>query len=138
MKKKFSLGILQLLTGICLIILSFLLKAIIAKPLGGVFIGIGGGLSGLGIIRLVTNHIESSNPAIKRAKEIENNDERNTMIRSCAKAKAGDITQWLIIAIAYVTILISAPLWVTSFVIAVYVIYNLIVIYLINKYQKEM
>ncbi len=138
MKKKFSLGILQLITGICLIILCFLLKAIIAKPLGGVFIGVGGGLSGLGIIRLVTNHIESSNPAIKRAKEIENNDERNTMIRNCAKAKAGDITQWLIIAIAYVTILISAPLWVTSFVIAVYVIYNLIVIYLINKYQKEM
>ncbi|MDF2988701.1 MAG: hypothetical protein K0R50_4211 [Eubacterium sp.] len=138
MKKNFPFGILQLITGICLIILSFLLKAIIAKSIGGVFIGVGGGLSGLGIIRLITNHIESSNPAIKRAKEIENKDERNTMIRNRAKAKAGDITQWLIIAIAYVTILISAPLWVTSFVVAVYVLYNLTIVFLINKYQKEM
>ncbi len=138
MKNKFSLGILQLIAGICLIILSFLLKAIIAKQICGVFIGVGGGLSGLGLIRLITNHIESSNPAIRRAKEIENNDERNTMIRNRAKAKAGDITQWLIIAIAYVTILISAPLWMTSFVVAVYLLYNLIVVFLINKYQKEM
>ena len=138
MKKKFPFGILQLITGICLIILSFLLKAEIAKPICGVFIGVGGGLSGLGIIRLITYHIESSNPAIKRAKEIENNDERNTMIRNRAKAKAGDITQWLIIAITYVTILISAPLWVSSFAVAVYVLYNLIVGFLINKYQKEM
>lgn len=138
MKKKALFGILQLITGIFLILLSFLLNAEIPKPICGVLIGIGCGLSGLGIIRLITNHFERKNPAIRRAKEIENNDERNIIIRNRAKAKAGDITQWLIIAIAYVTILISAPIWVTLFVVFVYIFYNVTGILLINKYQNEM
>jgi len=138
LKKKALFGILQLVTGIFLILLSFLLKADVPKPICGVFLGVGGCLSGMGIIRLITNHIESINPALKRAKEIEDNDERNIVIRNRAKAKAGDITQWLIIAIAYITILISAPIWVTLFVVCVYIFYNVAGILLINKYQNEM
>lgn len=138
MKKKTYFHILQLLTGICLLTLSILIKTEISKPISGVLLGVGGGLLGLGIIGLVTNHIESRNPAMKKNKEIEDNDERNILIRHRAKARAGDITQWLIMAIAYVTILISAPLWVTLFVVCVFVFYNVTGILLMNKYQNEM
>jgi len=39
---------------------------------------------------------------------------------------------------AYITIIISTPLWVTLVVVAVFLAYNIIAIYLMNKYQKEM
>ncbi len=138
MKKKINFRILQLLTGICLLIISILIKAENTMPISAVFLGVGGGMFVLGIMGLVTNHIERSNPVMKKKKEIEDKDERNTMIRHCAKARAGDITQWLIMAIAYVTILISAPMWVTLFVVCVFVFYNVAGILLINKYQNEM
>lgn len=138
MKKKTYFHILQLLTGICLLVLSILIKTEATRQIGGVLIGVGGGLLGFGIIGLVTDHIERNNPVMKKNKEIEDNDERNTIIRHRAKARAGDITQWLIIAIVYVTILISAPIWVTFFVVGVFIFYNLTSVLLINKYQNEM
>ena len=101
-------------------------------------IGIGAGLFGVSASNLLLIHIERKNPAFEKQTKIEYSDERNTMIRHRAKAKAGDITQWLIMGIAYVTIIISAPLWVTFAVIAVFLAYNVLGIYLMSKYQKEM
>jgi len=40
--------------------------------------------------------------------------------------------------IVYITIIISAPLWVTLVVVAVFLAYTIIAMYFMNKYQKEM
>lgn len=108
------------------------------KTISGVVIGVGAGLFGMGISNLLMRRMERNNPEIEKMKIIEENDERNTMIRHRAKAKSGDITQWLIMAIAYITILISAPLWVTLAVVAVFCAYHIIALYYMGKYQKEM
>jgi len=47
----------------------------------------------------------------------------------------GDIIQWFIMGIAYLTILIDAPLWVTLVVVGVFVLKNLLEIYYINKFK---
>ncbi|MNE66406.1 hypothetical protein D3C80_1619560 [compost metagenome] len=80
----------------------------------------------------------AKNPGLEKQAIIDYHDERNTVIRNRAKAKAADITQWLIMAIAYVTILISAPLWVTLAVVVVFLIYHFMSHYLMVQYQKSM
>ena len=60
------------------------------------------------------------------------------MIRNKAKAKVGDITQWLIMGIAYITIVIDAPLWVTLVVVGVFLLKNALEVYFMNKFQKEL
>lgn len=138
MKMKRSFYFATLITGICCIIASLFFKSEEVKLISGLLIGIGAGLSGMSVANLVMKHLERKNPELEKQAEIEYKDERNTMIRNRAKAKAGNITQWLIMGIAYITIIVSTPLWVTLTVIVVFLIYNAIVIYLMNKYQKEM
>lgn len=60
------------------------------------------------------------------------------MIRNKAKAKVGDIIQWLIMGIAYITIVIDAPLWVTLVVVGVFLLKNVLEVYFMNKFQKEL
>jgi len=138
MKMKRSFYYATLIAGICSIIASLFFRSEEVKLISGLLIGIGAGLSGMSVANLVVKHLERKNPELEKQAEIEYKDERNTMIRNRAKAKAGNITQWLIMGIAYITIIVSTPLWVTLTVIAVFLIYNMIVIYLMNKYQKEM
>jgi hypothetical protein len=137
-KKKRSFYIALLLIGICCIAASLFFKGEDVKIISGILIGVGAGLLGASISSLLMKRLERKNPELEKQKEIEYKDERNTMIRNRAKAKAGDITQWFIMAIAYITIIISAPLWVTLTVVAVFLAYTVIAIYFMNKYQKEM
>lgn len=60
------------------------------------------------------------------------------MIRNKAKAKVGDIIQWLIMGIAYITIVIDAPLWVTLVVVGVFLLKNVLEVYFMNRFQKEL
>jgi hypothetical protein len=138
MKRKSPFYVAMLIIGICCIAASLFFRAAEVKTIAGILIGIGGSLFGISLCGLYTNRIERKNPEVEKQTEIEFKDERNTMIRNRAKAEAGDITQWLVMVIAYITIFISAPLWVTSAVVAVFLLYNAIGIYLMNKYQKEM
>ncbi len=138
MKRKNSFYVVMFIIGICCFTASFFIKGVEVKPIAGVLIGIGSGFIGLSISNLLMKHIERKNPELEKQNKIDYNDERNTLIRNRAKAKAGDITQWLIMGVAYITIFISAPLWVTLAVVVVFLIYNVIGLYLMNKYQKEM
>lgn len=138
MRRKQSTYIAMLIVGICCMAASFLFMGEALKSVSGVLIGIGAGLLGASVSNLLLLRMEHKNPALEKQAKIEYGDERNTMIRHRAKARAGEITQWLIMGIAYVTIIISAPLWVTFAVIAVFLAYNVLGIYLMAKYQKEM
>ncbi len=138
-RNKNSLFILTLVFGICLALAGgFLLKGEELKAVSGVCIGIGACLFGLGVSSLFMLRYEEKNPEIAKIKEIEEKDERNIAIRNRAKAKAADITQYFIVALTFVTILIRAPLWVTFVTIGVYLSYNVLMLYLISKFSKEM
>lgn len=138
MKRKTAFYAAMLIIGICCTAASFFFNDEEAKPIAGILIGVGLGFIGLSISNLIMKHMERKNPELEKQAKIDYNDERNTIIRNRAKAKAGDITQWLIMGIAYITILISAPLWVTLAVVIVFLFYNVLGLYLMNKYQKEM
>lgn len=138
MNKKSIFYIVMLLLGICCVIISLFIHGEEVKAISGILIGVGSGFVGMSVINFVNIHIENKNPEYKKQSLIDLNDERNTLIRNRSKAKAADITQWFIIVIAYITILISAPLWVTLVVIMVFLLYNFLSIYFMAKYQREM
>lgn len=137
-KKSFYIGTLVL--GICLLIIGlllFLFRGEELKPITGVCFGIGAGLAMMSIANLLMKRMENRNPEIRKQNEIDYHDERNTFIRYKAKAKVADIMQWCIIGIAYITILISAPLWVTLVIVCVFVLHSILVLFFTGKYQKE-
>lgn len=81
---------------------------------------------------------EQKHPDIKMQKEVDFKDERNEMIRNRAKAKSGDIIKWLIIALAYVMIIFDSSLWLIGVTVGISLLYHVVSIYFIGKYQKEM
>lgn len=127
-----------IILGACMIAASVFFRSEDTKPIGGCLIGIGAGLIGMSLSVLIAKRIERNHPERQRQARIDYNDERNTIIRYRAKARAGDITQWLVMGIAYITILISAPLWLTLTIVIVFVIHNVLSLYLMAKFQKEM
>ena len=108
------------------------------NSISGLLLGSGAGILGACISKLYFINFEKKNPEIIKKNKIEFKDERNVLIRQRAKAKSADITQWLIIAIAYLTIIVNAPLWITLITITIFLLYNIIQIYYINKFNKEM
>ena len=138
MLKKKTVYIVIILTGMVLIALSFLFRAEDVKTLSGVLIGIGSALLGSGIAKFWMKNYEEKNPDIAKENDIEFKDERNTLIRYRAKAKAGDIIQWFIMGIAYLLIIIDAPLWVILVTVGIFLLYNVLGIFYMGKYQKEM
>ena len=138
MLKKKTVYIVIILTGMVLIALSFLFRAEDVKTLSRVLIGIGSALLGSGIAKLWMKNYEEKNPDIAKENDIEFKDERNTLIRYRAKAKAGDIIQWFIMGIAYLLIIIDAPLWVILVTVGIFLLYNVLGIFYMGKYQKEM
>lgn len=135
MSKKKSINTILLILGVVLIGASFIIPE---KKLSGLAIGIGAGLFGASLSGLFVNRLEKKNPEFAKQNEIELKDERNTMIRYRAKAMAGDITQWIIIAIAFITIIIEAPLWVTLSIVGLFLLHTALGFYFMSKYQKEM
>ena len=138
MLKKKSVYIVTLIIGVVLISLSFLFHSQEVKTISGVLIGIGSALLGTGIAKLWMKNYEEKNPDIVKENEIEFKDERNTLIRYRAKAQAADIIQWFIMGIAYLLIIIDAPLWVILITVGGFLLYNILSLYFMSKYQKEM
>ena len=104
----------------------------------GILLGTGAGVIGASIAKLYSINLEKKNPDMIKENEIELQDERNVLIRQRAKAKSADITQWLIMIIAYLEIFVNAPLWIILLTVGIFVLYNIIQIYYINKFNKEM
>ena len=138
MLKKKSVYIVTLIIGIALLSLSFLVQGEELKTISGIMIGIGAGLFGTSIAKLWMKRFEEQNPDIMKDNEIEFKDERNTLIRYRAKAQAGDIVQWFIMGMAYLLIIIDAPLWVILITVGGFLLYNVLSLYFMSKYQKEM
>ena len=138
MLKKMSIYIATLVIGVALVGLSFIFTADAQKAMSGVLIGIGAGLAGMSAASLAAKRWEKKNPAAAQQIEIEQSDERSVMIRHRARATAGMVTQWLVIAFAFVLILADAPLWQTLTVVCVYAAYHVLCLALTARYQKQM
>jgi len=137
MKKLWDAGMLWALVGLVLLVSGLVLPEWmdLSKSVGGVLLGVGICLMVYGACWRSKEKLEEE-PEKYRQEMIEYEDERNTMIRNKAKARVGDIIQWFIMGIAYLTILIGASLWVTLAVVGVFVLKTLLEIYYMNKFAK--
>lgn len=122
MLKKNVLYLALLAAGILLVICGVTLNTALPKQLTGIFLGAGAGLLGMSIAKLIIIYVEKKNPSVEKQNRIERKDERNTAIRSRAKARAADITQWFLILLAFLTILAGAPLWMTLTTVGIYLL----------------
>lgn len=138
MFKKTSFYVVLLIIGIVLACCGIYIPGEELKAVKGILLGLGAGIFGASIAKIYMIQYFKKNPEAMKQNEIDLTDERNTIIRYRAKAKAGDITQWLIILVAIVTILIDAPLWLTLSLVVVYLLYTILGIYFTGKYNKEM
>ena len=135
MQKKSTFYITALSISIIMIIGSLFVDL---NSLSGLLLGTGAGVIGASIAKLYFISLEKKNPDMIKENEIELQDERNVLIRQRAKAKSADITQWLIMIIAYLEIFVNAPLWIILLTVGIFVLYNIIQIYYINKFNNEM
>ena len=135
MQKKSMFYITAIIISIIMIIVSQFVEL---NSHSGILLGTGAGVLGANIAKLYFISLEKKNPDIIKENEIELKDERNILIRQRAKAKSADIIQWLIMLIAYLEIFVNAPLWIILVTIGIFVLYNIIQIYYINKFNKEM
>ena len=135
MQKKSTFYVMAITISVIMIILSQFVEL---NSHSGILLGTGAGVIGASIAKLYTINLEKKNPDMIKENEIELQDERNVLIRQRAKAKSADITQWLIMMIAYLEIFVNAPLWITLLTVGIFVLYNIIQIYYINKFNKEM
>ena len=135
MQKKSTFYVMAIITSIIMIILSQFVEL---NSHAGILLGTGAGVLGANIAKLYFINLEKKNPDIAKENEIELQDERNILILQRAKAKSADIIQWLIMLIAYLEIFVNAPLWIILLTVGIFVLYNIIQIYYINKFNKEM
>ena len=135
MQKKSMFYIMAITISVLMIILSQFVEL---NSHSGILLGTGAGVIGASIAKLYSINLEKKNPDMIKENEIELQDERNVLIRQRAKAKSADITQWLIMLIAYLEIFVNAPLWIILLTVGIFVLYNIIQIYYINKFNKEM
>ena len=135
MQKKSTFYVMAITISVIMIILSQFVEL---NSHSGILLGTGAGVIGASIAKLYFINLEKKNPDIAKENEIELQDERNILILQRAKAKSADIIQWLIMLIAYLEIFVNAPLWIILLTISVFVLYNIIQAYYINKFNKEM
>ena len=135
MQKKSTFYIMAITISVLMIILSQFVEL---NSHSGILLGTGAGVIGASIAKLYTINLEKKNPDMIKENEIELQDERNVIILQRAKANSADITQWLIMLIAYLEIFVNAPLWIILLTVGIFVLYNIIQIYYINKFNKEM
>ena len=135
MRKKSTFYVMAITISVIMIILSQFVEL---NSHSGILLGTGAGVIGASIAKLYSINLEKKNPDMIKENEIELQDERNVLIRQRAKAKSADITQWLIMVIAYLEIFVNAPLWIILLTVGIFVLYNIIQIYYVNKFNKEM
>ena len=135
---KTVLYIVTLIGGVIMTVIGLLIKEEALKAVSGVLIGIGAGLVGMSLSALSNLKYLKKHPAAAKQAQIESKDERNIIIRARAKAAAADVTRWFVLALAYIMILIDAPLWATLCVVAVYTLYHILTLVFMARFQKQM
>ena len=121
MQRKSTFYVMAITISVIMIILSQFVEL---NSHSGILLGTGAGVIGASIAKLYSINLEKKNPDMIKENEIELQDERNVLIRQRAKAKSADITQWLIMVIAYLEIFVNAPLWIILLTVGIFVLYS--------------
>ena len=121
MQRKSTFYVMAITISVIMIILSQFVEL---NSHSGILLGTGAGAIGASIAKLYSINLEKKNPDMIKENEIELQDERNVLIRQRAKAKSADITQWLIMVIAYLEIFVNAPLWIILLTVGIFVLYS--------------
>ena len=135
-KKRLFQGLLAV--GIVLLGLSILLDGRVSDALGGMLCGMGSGLLALAGSTLLNLRNQDKHPEEARRHDIEQRDERNVAIRNRAKAVSGEALQWSVMAAAWLSIGLDAPLWVPLAATAVFVAKSVLELCLMIRYEREM
>lgn len=137
MKKTVLYGIFLIL-GIVLMALSLVLEGHISDSVGGTMMGVGAGALGYCGSNLMMLRRQRKDPAAMHQAEIEAKDERNVAIRRRAQAVSGEVLQWVVMAAAFLSIGLDAPLWVTLAAVGVFLAKCVLELWLMVRYQREM
>ncbi|WP_195236990.1 hypothetical protein [Romboutsia sp. 1001285H_161024_C4] len=137
-KRSFIILILGVVLAIVGLLASiFVDKGDIISRLFGLVFALGFGLIGGGLGSLYKIKRIEKIPGKSKQMEIEYKDERNELIRDKANAKAGDISNWFVLLIAYICIIMGYPTWLVFLILGVFLLKYILWILLINKYNKE-
>lgn len=138
MNKKPYVYFLLIILSIILVGVGFLIQNDELKAIQGICIGVGTGLFGASISNVYMIYYFRRNPEALKAEQIELNDERNMYIRYRAKAKASDITKWLIVILAAITIILNYDILLTLALVVIYLLNSIFTICYTSKYNKTM
>lgn len=116
----------------------FVLKDFLSDSQSGAIIGVGAGLCGFGISKWCFGIWSEKNPEIMKQNEIEANDERNQFIRIKAQALCGEILHWLLMVVAWICIVIDAPMWVILLFVGAFLLKTILDLILMAYYQRKM
>lgn len=136
MKEKYKpLYMLLAIGGICLFAASALP---FPEQIGAMLCGSGSGIAAAGFSCLLQLRHARKNPEQARKNEIADKDERNIAIRRRAKAASGEVLQWGIMAAAWFSIGLGAPLWVTLAAVGAFLAKSFLELWLMVRYEREM
>lgn len=131
------IGILLLLSGLCLLI-------IVKQPQGlmttlpYICLGAGSGALGYGISNIITNKLMQKKPCMKKQMEIDENDERNILLATRAKAKAYDLMTLVFGVLMLLFTLMTVDVIPVLLFVSAYLFVQGYQIYYHYKYNKEM
>lgn len=138
MNRKKTLYLTLIVLGLCALAAGLLLGPRLSDELGGMLVGVGSGMAAMGFANSMILHWEKKDPEQMRRNEIEANDERNVAIRRRAQAVSGEVLQWGVLAAAWLSVGLDAPLWITLAAIGVFVGKSVLELCLMVRYQKLM
>lgn len=140
MKNKilyYCVYVLMIITGALLTIIGIMTtyNSTLSSHTSGLIAGIGSALLGLGIGYLF---IFIYNPK-KRLKQItiENNDERNIMIKNKSLALAGQIANGLITALFVATVILNQVSWITWSLLCINLVHTIVFTFFYYKFQHK-
>ncbi|MDR2074435.1 MAG: hypothetical protein LBP36_03665 [Oscillospiraceae bacterium] len=136
MFKKNWFNFILFFSGLIIVVLGFYFAEIIPKEQTGVMFGIGSSLFGVGLALTISNIYNKRHPEVATWKNIQVNDERNKLLRYKANNMVKNINQWMLFALAIITIVAKLPLWLTLSLVGINLIDSFLQIYLTNKYNK--
>jgi len=126
------------LVGLVILISAFYFANEIPKEWSGVISGISAGMLGVGLAGVFTVTYNKRNPEMAKLKNIEVNDERNTLLRYKANNSVKNVNTWLLFALGMATIVAKLPLWITLSLVGIVLINSFLYFYFFNKYSREM
>lgn len=132
-----AMGVILLITGLYLVKTTYNPGAFMTA-LPYVCIGVGCGAFGHGMGNIISYKIYQKNPEVQKQMEIEQKDERNTMITNRAKAKAYDVMTYVFGALMIAFALMGVDMIPVLLFVFVYLFVQGYAVYYRCKYEKEM